>query len=248
MQERAARVFLVATANSVEELPPELMRKGRVDEIFFVDLPEPAARAEIFRLHLARRGEDASRFDLAGARRRVGGVLGRRDRAGRRRGALRGAGRRLPARHGRDPRLAPLDAAALGHPRRADRGAPALGGGALRPALTAAADRGESGRAPSGALGLSFPVDLEAVGRRRRATSARDLGAPAPRERPPGATGTPARAGPGGRAPRRRPTSTGIALCTTSCTPASRAAIVGTPWRIASSTVRPKGSVTDGST
>src|SRR5262249_43821810 len=64
MQERASRVFLVATANSVEELPPELMRKGRVDEIFFVDLPGVAARGEIFRLHLARRGQDASRFDL----------------------------------------------------------------------------------------------------------------------------------------------------------------------------------------
>jgi ATPase family protein associated with various cellular activities (AAA) len=64
MQERAARVFLIATANSVEELPPELMRKGRVDEIFFVDLPGPAARADIFRLHLARRGEDAVRFDV----------------------------------------------------------------------------------------------------------------------------------------------------------------------------------------
>lgn len=64
MQERASRVFLVATANSVQELPPEMMRKGRVDEIFFVDLPGPAARAEIFRLHLARRGEQPARFDL----------------------------------------------------------------------------------------------------------------------------------------------------------------------------------------
>jgi SpoVK/Ycf46/Vps4 family AAA+-type ATPase len=64
MQERASRVFLVATANSIEELPPELMRKGRIDEIFFVDLPSAAARAEIFRLHLSRRGEDPARFDL----------------------------------------------------------------------------------------------------------------------------------------------------------------------------------------
>ena len=64
MQERASRVFLVATANSVEELPPEMMRKGRVDEVFFVDLPEGKARAQIFRLHLARRGEDPARFDL----------------------------------------------------------------------------------------------------------------------------------------------------------------------------------------
>ena len=48
MQERKAPVFLVATANSVEELPPEMMRKGRVDEVFFVDLPGEAARREIF--------------------------------------------------------------------------------------------------------------------------------------------------------------------------------------------------------
>jgi hypothetical protein len=64
MQERASRVFLVATANSVQELPPEFMRKGRVDEVFFVDLPDAPARAEIFRLHLSRRGEDPLAFDL----------------------------------------------------------------------------------------------------------------------------------------------------------------------------------------
>jgi ATPase family protein associated with various cellular activities (AAA) len=64
MQERRRRVFLVATCNSVAELPPELMRKGRVDEVFFVDLPGSPARAEIFRLHLEKRGEDAGRFDL----------------------------------------------------------------------------------------------------------------------------------------------------------------------------------------
>lgn len=64
MQERRRRVFLVATCNSVEELPPELMRKGRVDEVFFVDLPASAARVEIFRLHLAKRGENPARFDL----------------------------------------------------------------------------------------------------------------------------------------------------------------------------------------
>ncbi|HEX9287235.1 MAG TPA: AAA family ATPase [Thermoanaerobaculia bacterium] len=64
MQEHRRRVFLVATCNSVEELPPELMRKGRVDEVFFVDLPGGPARAEIFRLHLSRRAEDPKRFDL----------------------------------------------------------------------------------------------------------------------------------------------------------------------------------------
>jgi hypothetical protein len=65
MQERRDRVFLVATANSVDALPPELLRKGRVDEVFFVDLPGRASRADIFRIHLAKRREDPSRFDLA---------------------------------------------------------------------------------------------------------------------------------------------------------------------------------------
>ena len=65
MQERAAHVFLVLTANSGEELPPEMVRKGRLDEIFFIDLPAAPARAEIFRLHLSRRGESTDRFDLA---------------------------------------------------------------------------------------------------------------------------------------------------------------------------------------
>jgi SpoVK/Ycf46/Vps4 family AAA+-type ATPase len=64
MQERKDRVFLVATANSVDELPPEMMRKGRVDEVFFVDLPGKSARAEIFLIHLKKRGEDPARFDL----------------------------------------------------------------------------------------------------------------------------------------------------------------------------------------
>lgn len=65
MQERAARVFLVATANSVRELPPEMMRKGRVDEVFFLDLPDAKARRDIFGLHLSRRSEDPARFDTA---------------------------------------------------------------------------------------------------------------------------------------------------------------------------------------
>jgi hypothetical protein len=64
MQERAAHVFMIATANSVEELPPEMMRKGRFDEIFFVDLPGRTARREIFALHLGHRGEDPKSFDL----------------------------------------------------------------------------------------------------------------------------------------------------------------------------------------
>jgi hypothetical protein len=65
MAERKSRVFIVATANDIEALPPELVRKGRLDEIFFVDLPGPAARAEVLRIHLAKRAQDPARFDLA---------------------------------------------------------------------------------------------------------------------------------------------------------------------------------------
>jgi SpoVK/Ycf46/Vps4 family AAA+-type ATPase len=64
MSERKERVFMIATANDIESLPPELLRKGRFDEIFFVDLPQPANRAEIFRIHLVRRKHPVERFDL----------------------------------------------------------------------------------------------------------------------------------------------------------------------------------------
>jgi SpoVK/Ycf46/Vps4 family AAA+-type ATPase len=65
MAERKSRVFMVATANDIEQLPPELIRKGRFDEIFFVDLPDAQTRSEILRIHLARRRQDADAFDLA---------------------------------------------------------------------------------------------------------------------------------------------------------------------------------------
>jgi len=64
MAERQAPVFMVATANVIARLPPELVRKGRFDELFFVDLPDAGVRAEIFRIHLARRELDAASFDL----------------------------------------------------------------------------------------------------------------------------------------------------------------------------------------
>ncbi len=65
MAERKSRVFLVATANAVAELPAELLRKGRFDEIFFVDLPDAGIRAEIFRLHLERRRIRWEGFELS---------------------------------------------------------------------------------------------------------------------------------------------------------------------------------------
>jgi hypothetical protein len=64
MAERKAKVFVVATANAVHELPAELLRKGRFDEIFFVDLPKPEVRAAIFAMHLKRRKLDTGEFDL----------------------------------------------------------------------------------------------------------------------------------------------------------------------------------------
>lgn len=64
MQEHRSAVFLVATANDIEALPPELLRKGRFDEIFFVDLPGDAARAAIFGIHLGKRGIEASSLDI----------------------------------------------------------------------------------------------------------------------------------------------------------------------------------------
>ena len=57
-------MFVVATCNDVESLPPELMRKGRFDEIFFVDLPGAEERREIFRVHLAQRDRDPAQYDL----------------------------------------------------------------------------------------------------------------------------------------------------------------------------------------
>ena len=64
MSERKTRTFLVATSNDVSQLPPELLRKGRMDEIFFVDLPDAAVREEIFRIHLRKRKLDPAQFDV----------------------------------------------------------------------------------------------------------------------------------------------------------------------------------------
>ena len=64
LQEKNAPVFVIATANLVGQLPPELVRKGRFDEIFFVDLPDAAERAEIWKIHLAKRNRDPAQFDV----------------------------------------------------------------------------------------------------------------------------------------------------------------------------------------
>ena len=64
LSEKTAPVFVVATANDISQLPPELLRKGRLDEIFFVDLPADEERKEIFRIHLAKRNREPQNYDL----------------------------------------------------------------------------------------------------------------------------------------------------------------------------------------
>lgn len=76
MAENKSRVFIVATANNIHNLPPELVRKGRFDEIFFVDLPSAPAREEIFAIHLRKRRFDPAKFDLKSLAARSDGFSG----------------------------------------------------------------------------------------------------------------------------------------------------------------------------
>ncbi len=64
LSEKQAPVFVVATANDIQALPPELLRRGRFDDLFFVDLPNVAERQEIFAIHLEKRGRDPLQFPL----------------------------------------------------------------------------------------------------------------------------------------------------------------------------------------
>ncbi|MDA1193556.1 MAG: AAA family ATPase [Planctomycetota bacterium] len=76
LQDRPAPVFVVATCNDVSQLPPEFIRKGRFDEIFFVDLPTPSERRAIFDVHLRRRGRDSDTFDLEALAKHSAGFSG----------------------------------------------------------------------------------------------------------------------------------------------------------------------------
>jgi SpoVK/Ycf46/Vps4 family AAA+-type ATPase len=64
MQEKPANVFVAATANRIEILPPEMIRKGRFDQLFFVDLPDKSARKDILRIHIKKQGGDPDEFDI----------------------------------------------------------------------------------------------------------------------------------------------------------------------------------------
>jgi hypothetical protein len=76
MSERKEPVFMVATSNDISQLPPELIRKGRFDEIFFVDFPSAAARAQIASIHLKKRGHDPQQFEVEGVARLAEGFSG----------------------------------------------------------------------------------------------------------------------------------------------------------------------------
>ncbi len=76
MQEKASPVFVIATSNDISGLPPELLRKGRFDEIFFVDLPDFDERQEILSIHLARRHRDPVRFDIESLAQQTDGFSG----------------------------------------------------------------------------------------------------------------------------------------------------------------------------
>jgi ATP-dependent 26S proteasome regulatory subunit len=76
LQEKTAAVFVVATANRIESLPPELLRKGRFDEIFFVDLPAADERSEIFEIHLLKRRRDPASYNIKELSRLADGFSG----------------------------------------------------------------------------------------------------------------------------------------------------------------------------
>ncbi len=76
MQEHTAPIFVVATANSVDDLPPELLRRGRFDELFFIDLPNFHERKHIFQIHLAKRGCNPDDFNLEELSDKVEGYSG----------------------------------------------------------------------------------------------------------------------------------------------------------------------------
>lgn len=76
LQEKQKPVFVVATANQIRNLPPELLRKGRFDELFFVDIPSPEEREEILAVHLRRRRRDPGAFDLSALSRKTEGFTG----------------------------------------------------------------------------------------------------------------------------------------------------------------------------
>src|ERR1039458_10776936 len=76
MQEKQSPLFVVATANDVSQLPPEMLRKGRFDELFFVDLPNQAEREAIWEIQIGKRGRAPADFDLVQLAKATEGLTG----------------------------------------------------------------------------------------------------------------------------------------------------------------------------
>ena len=76
MQEKTAPVFVVATANNVMALPPELLRKGRWDDLFFIDLPNQEEIDAIWRIQIAKHGRDLTDYDITLATQMTNGFTG----------------------------------------------------------------------------------------------------------------------------------------------------------------------------
>ena len=76
MQEKQSPVFVVATANDVSQLPPEMLRKGRFDELFFVDLPNQAEREAIWEIQIGKHGRDPKDFDVVQLAKATEGLTG----------------------------------------------------------------------------------------------------------------------------------------------------------------------------
>lgn len=167
LQEKERPVFVVATANNIDALPPEFLRKGRFDEIFFVDLPTAQERRVIWRIQLQmnateNNGLDALAADTGALDRLVAAsreLLGCRDRAGRDRRALRRL-QRGPRRHrGRPCRGRADDDPALGHAGRGSAGHPRLGGAARRAGDGDGGPRRRRGGPAGGIRSLTRAVD-----------------------------------------------------------------------------------------
>ncbi len=127
MQDRKSPVFVAATCNNVTVLPPELIRKGRFDELFFVDLPNQAERKQIFSIQLASRKRNPAEFDLEKVAAAAKGYSGAEIDAAVQ-GALYAAySEKKPLDHAIAHRCSLADRPALGHPGRRDRNTTRMG-------------------------------------------------------------------------------------------------------------------------
>ena len=115
MQDRKAPVFVAATCNNVTVLPPELIRKGRFDELFFVDLPNQAERKQIFSIQLTKRKRNPAEFDLEKVAAAAKGYSGAEIDAAVQGGHVRGVFRKEAVDHAAADRCAGTDRAAFNH-------------------------------------------------------------------------------------------------------------------------------------